>query len=68
MFEKLLGVIADENNLFELIQFEVEANFDHFNVNSYEIILKSLENKQFKVEKIVWRNDPDHQAPPIQSL
>ena len=64
MLEKFVGTIGDENAIFETILFEVESNYDYFNKNGYDVILHSLTNGKFQVEKVVNLSDPNQEPLP----
>ena len=64
MLDKLVGLTADEDTLFETVLFELESNFDIFKSECYDIVLKQVENQKFKIEKVIWRNDSNNKPPP----
>lgn len=59
MLEKLIGLTADENTLFETILFEIESNYDYFKSKACIIPLETADNQRHQIEKIIWRRDPE---------
>lgn len=64
MLEKLVGMMGDENTLFETIVFEVESDYDFYHTNHFVIPLKVLENNQFQIESVLWQKDYPEDARP----
>lgn len=57
MLEKLIGLTADENTLFETILFEIESNYDYFKSKACIIPLVANDTQKYQVEKIIWRQE-----------
>ncbi len=64
MLEKLIGLTAAEDVLFDTIVRELQANYDYFKSRTYDIVLKPINKIQFEIEKVIWRNGPNKNTPP----